>query len=77
MSKNYTDFVEAMTEAHKQGLSVERVVVSEDSLDTFLTDDNFTEETEEKHDKLGEFEVPIETGDGNYVLCESGERVPL
>lgn len=77
MAKNYTDFVEAMTEARRDGSSIERLVLTDESMSVFISDGNFTESVEEKHDDLGEFSVSIERGDGNYVLTERGERIPL
>lgn len=77
MTKNYTDFVDAMYEAQSNGLSVDKLILTQDSLDTFMTSGDFTVATEETHDRLGEFSVNIEQGDGNYVLAENGERVSL
>lgn len=77
MPKNYDDFVRAMAALKESGESVDRAVLTSDTLDVFLTDGNFNEDVEETHDELGEFEVPIERGDGNYLVAESGEEFDL
>lgn len=77
MPKNYTDFVNAMSKARSEGYSVRKLVLTEESIQTFMTDGKFTEAAETKHDKLGDFEVSVERGDGNYVLTESGVRFIL
>lgn len=74
---NYTDFINAMHEARENGETVARLVLSEDSIDTWLTDGNFTDAAENKHDALGEFAVNVEQGDGDYILTESGNQFPL
>jgi hypothetical protein len=79
MPATYTDIVEAMIEAEKDGLDVDRVVLTEESMDTFLADDNFTKATEERQeDTIGsEWSLPIESGDGDYVVTETGEQITL
>lgn len=77
MTSNYIDFVEAMSEANARGLTVETLVLSKESMQEFMTDGNFTEDVEEKHDDLGEFEVPVETGDTDALVTTSGERITL
>lgn len=77
MSKNYVDFLDAMHAAHRDGHTVDKLVLSSSSMNTFFTDDNFTSTSEQKQNQLGEFEVPITEGDGDYLLTESGNRVAL
>jgi hypothetical protein len=79
MPKSYTDIVNAMVEARQQGKSVDKVVITDESMDGFLADDNFTKATEQRQkESIGvEWELPIETGDGNYLLTESGTRIDL
>lgn len=74
MGKTYSDVVKAMAEAHVDGYTVSEVVLTKDTIDTFLESDDFTDADEERQDTLGEFEVPLSSGDGNYVLTENGKR---
>lgn len=77
MTKDYTDFIDAMTIAKKQGHDVHKVVITEETMDVFMADSEMSEADEERHDDLGSFEVDIEQGDSNYVLCENGETFDL
>lgn len=77
MTKDYTDFIDAMTIAKKQGHDVHKVVITEETMDVFMADSEMSEEDEERHDDLGAFQVDIEQGDSNYVLCENGETFDL
>lgn len=79
MSKTYTDIVNAMIEAREQGLSVDRLVITDATMDTFLSDDQFTKADEERQkETIGtDWEIRVESGDDNYLLTESGEQFPL
>lgn len=77
MTKDYTDFIDAMSLAKKKGHDVNKVVITEETMDVFMTDSNFTDEDEERHDDLGEFSVNIEQGSSDYILCEDGETFDL
>lgn len=77
MRKNYIDFVEAMAAAVDKGYTVDRLVLTSDSMETFLTDEKLTDKTEEMHDDLGEFSVSIETGEENVIVTENGTRFAL
>ena len=77
MRKNYDDFVRVMSSMTEDGHDIDRLVLTAETMETFLTDGDFNEEVEEQHDQLGEFTVPIERGDGDYILSESGEKFEL
>lgn len=77
MPKNYTDFVDTMADVRRHGFTVDTLVLTTASVENFFTDGKFTEDIEEKQEDLGEFEVPITEGDGNYILTESGETFAL
>lgn len=79
MPKTYTDIVNAMIEAREQGLSVDRLVITDATMDTFLSDDQFTKADEERQkETIGtDWELRVESGDDNYLLTESGEQFPL
>lgn len=77
MTATYTDLIDVMSDARASGLSIDRVVLTDESMSTFMTDGEFTDETEEKHEDLGEFALSIESGNGDYIVTESGEHVSL
>jgi len=79
MTATYTDIVDAMIEAREQGLSIDCAVLTTESMDSFLTNDQFTKETEERQkDSIGqEWELQVESGDGNYLRLENGSRIQL
>jgi hypothetical protein len=71
MPKTYEDMIRAMTVLSNDGKDVNRVVLTDESISTFLTDGKFHEGVAEKHDQLGEFSIPIEEGDGMFeVVCQ-------
>lgn len=77
MGKNYSDIVRTMASMKAKGYEVDRVVLTNETIETFLTDAQLTEEAEKSQNDLGEFAVNVETGDGNYILSESGKEVDL
>ena len=79
MTATYTDIIDAMVKAEKQGLSIDCAILTTESMDSFLTDDQFTEETEQRQkDTIGqEWELEIQSGDGNYLQLENGSRIEL
>ncbi len=79
MTATYTDIIDAMVEAQEQGLSIDCAVLTTESMDSFLTDDNFTQETEQRQkDTIGEeWELEIESGDGNFLRLENGSEIQL
>jgi len=79
MTATYTDIIDAMVEAQERGLSIDYAVLTTDSMGRFLTNDRFTEETEQRQkDTIGqEWELEIESGDGNYLRLENGSQIQL
>lgn len=77
MTTTYSDIVDAMVEA--EGEDVEKLVLTEASMDVFLSDDNFTKETEMRQkETIGtDWSLPVETGDRDQLILESGETVEL
>lgn len=78
MAVTYTDIIDAMIEAQEQGLSIDKVILTDDSMDSFLADDNFTKATETRQkETIGEdWQLAVESGERN-VLLASGEEFPL
>jgi hypothetical protein len=76
---NYSDIVDGMVAAQKRGLSVSKVVLSNESMDTFLTDEKFTEfEQQRQEETIGsEWELKVESGERDYLLTESGVEISL
>jgi len=77
MTKNFNDFVRLMAEIAESDYTVDRLVLTNESLDTFLTDEKMTESLAETNDELGEYGVPVESGDRNAIITESGESFNL
>jgi len=79
MPKTYTDVVNAMIEAREQGLSVEKLVITQGTMDTFLLDYQFTKADEQRQkETIGtNWELRVESGDDDYLLTETGEQFPL
>lgn len=79
MTATYTDIVDAMIEAREEGFSIDCAVLTSESMDSFLTNDKFTEEAEQRQkDTIGEgWKLPVESGDGNYLKLENGSRIQL
>jgi len=79
MTKTYGDIVDAMIEAAEDGLSADKVVITDGTMKSFLRDSDFSEEDhKEQKDKIGtNWRLPVETGDGNYLLTEDGTRIDL
>lgn len=75
MTVTYADIVHGMANARSDGHSVDTLVLTQDSMDTFLTDGEFTESDEEVHDNLGEFELRVTVGDDNYLITERDKRI--
>jgi hypothetical protein len=76
MSVTYEDFVNAMVVASKNGKSTEKIVVTEDTMETFIADSKMTDaEQEAAEGELGSWSIPLETGNSNHVLTESGEKI--
>lgn len=79
MTATYTDIIEAMADAIEDGKSVDMVILTDESMSSFLADDNFSESTEQRQQKtIGEdWTLPIESGDSDVLVLETGERIEL
>jgi len=78
MSVTYEDFVNAMVVASKNGKSTEKIVVTEDTMETFIADSKMTDaEQDAAENELGSWSVPLETGESNCIVTESGEEIPV
>jgi hypothetical protein len=79
MTATYTDIIKAMVKANKRTSEVDVVVLTEESMDTFLKHDKLSKQTQEMmEEEIGhEWELEIESGDDDYLLFENGERINL
>lgn len=77
MTTNYNDLIRAMHRAAENGKSVEKLILSDESMEEFMTDEKFTESDEEMADELGEFEIRIESGDADKLLTDDGEELDI
>ena len=79
MTATYSDIIDAMIEAEKRDLSIDHAVLTSESMESFLTDDTFSETCEqEQKDVIGEeWELEIESGDGNYLQLKNGSKIQL
>jgi len=79
MTATYSDIIDAMVEAQERGLSVDCAILTSESMDSFLTDDSFTETTEQRQkDTIGEdWELEIKSGNGNFLRLENGSEIQL
>lgn len=79
MPATYTDIVNAMIHADRDGKAVDSVVLTQDSINTFLRDDNFTKEQENEMEKqIGNgWNLEINRGESDYLLLETGEEIEL
>ena len=79
MSKTYSDVINTMVEVEKDGLSVDKLVITRETMETFLSDGQFTKKDEARQkDVIGEeWELPIESGSSNYILTDNGRRYPI
>lgn len=78
MTATYPDVINAMIQAKKQGLTLDRVILTEESIDSFLNEEDLTDEEEqERKDVLGEeWKIAIEVGDRNVLVAED-RQFPL
>jgi len=79
VTATYSDIIDAMIEAEKRDLSIDHAVLTSESMESFLTDDTFSETCEqEQKDVIGEeWELEIESGDGNYLQLKNGSKIQL
>lgn len=79
MSVTYDDIMNAVVRVKERGGEVESVVLTDESFDSFLSDNNFSEETEEKIDEsLGSaWTLNIDKGETDHLVTESGSEIPL
>jgi hypothetical protein len=69
--------IDAMAQAARDGKEVEKVLLTKESIESFMSDPNISEETDKKRYALGEFSIRIEEGDTNTIITEDGERYGL
>lgn len=77
MTSNYTDLIKAMHQAMENGKSVKKVILSEESMEVFMTDEKLTKHDEEMADDVGEFEIRIESGPEDKLITEDGDELDL
>lgn len=77
MTISYTQFIETLHFVTAEGYTAEKLVITEDSIEEFFSDEMLPIHKEMSND-VDEFKIEIHVSDdGNYLVTESGEEFDI
>jgi hypothetical protein len=79
VTTTYSDIIDAMIDAEQDGRSTQRVELTAETMDSFLSDDKFTknDEVRQKETIGTEWEIQIESGEQDVLVTEDGHEFEL
>ena len=77
MSITFSDVVDAMSRARRQGFIPSKIVLTDDSIATFIEEDTIDSPKERERRENMEFSMEVVTGDRNRLVVESGKSFEL